>query len=115
MQRPTKAGDGAAAPRPPQPERVLRDVNVDEAILRAVDQAEGSVGRTRLVAILRGSGAKALQSAGHDQLDSFGTLDHMSADDVMAAVDRLIADGTLQPAGRIRWSSVNDVSDLQHR
>ncbi len=56
----------------------------------------GAVGRSRLTAILRGSGAKALKGAGHDRLDSHGALVHMTQDDVMAAIDGMIAAGTLR-------------------
>ena len=71
-------------------------VDVSAAVLQAVDETNGAVGRSRLTAILRGSGAKALKSAGHDRLDSHGALVHMTQDDVMAAVDGMIAAGTLR-------------------
>ncbi len=64
--------------------------------MKAVDETNGAVGRSRLTAILRGSGAKALKSAGHDRLDSHGALVHMAQDDVMAAIDGMIAAGTLR-------------------
>ena len=74
-------------------------IDVNAAVLAAVDETLGSAGRSRLVAILRGSRAKALKSAGHDRLSSHGALVHMTQDDVMAAVDRLIDNGTLRKTG----------------
>ncbi len=78
-----------AAPEPPRGD-------VTGSILQAVDETGGSVGRSRLAAILRGSGAKALTSAGHDQLGSYAALADLSQDDVMGAIDQLIGDGTLE-------------------
>ena len=69
------------------------------AVILAVDETNGAVGRSRLTAILRGSTAKALKGAGHDQLTSYGELVHMTQDDVMAAIDDLIAAGTLRKTG----------------
>ena len=41
-------------------------------MLQAVDETAGSVGRTRLSQILRGSAGQALLAAGHDRLGSYG-------------------------------------------
>jgi ATP-dependent DNA helicase RecQ len=80
----------AAAPRgggAPPPEA---------AILQAVDETAGSVGRTRLSQILRGASGRALRAAGHDALGSYGALAGMTDADVLAAIDRMIAAGTLE-------------------
>jgi ATP-dependent DNA helicase RecQ len=74
-------------------------VDVSAAVLLAVDETHGAVGRSRLTAILRGSTAKALKGAGHDKLKSYGELVHMTQDDVMVAIDDLIAAGTLRKTG----------------
>jgi ATP-dependent DNA helicase RecQ len=71
-------------------------VDVEAAIFQAVDETAGAVGRTRLSQILRGSSGKALRAAGHDALGSYGALAGMTDGDVLAAVDRLIAAGTLE-------------------
>ena len=44
------------------------------AVLHAVDETGGRVGRTRIVQILRGSRGRALVTAGHDRLGSYGAL-----------------------------------------
>jgi ATP-dependent DNA helicase RecQ len=66
------------------------------AVLRAVDETGGRVGRTRIVQILRGSRGRALVAAGHDRLDSYGMLAALSADAALAAVDTLIDSGALE-------------------
>jgi ATP-dependent DNA helicase RecQ len=66
------------------------------AVLRAVDETGGRVGRTRIVQILRGSRGRALVDAGHDRLDSYGVLAAFSADEALAAVDALIDSGALE-------------------
>ena len=70
-----------------------------DAVLLAVDETDGRVGRTRLAQILRGSQAKALTSAGHDRLRSHGALVRQSQTQVMGAIDRLIASGALEQTG----------------
>jgi ATP-dependent DNA helicase RecQ len=69
------------------------------AVLRAVDDTAGSVGRTRLAQILRGSRARALTAAGHDRLPSYGALAGLTERDVLAGVDDLVARGTLERTG----------------
>jgi ATP-dependent DNA helicase RecQ len=84
-----------AAPRRPLPGR-LAAADVDAAILRAVDDTAGEVGRTRLSQILRGSSGRALRKAGHDALPSYGTLAGMTDQDVLDRIDRLIGSGALE-------------------
>jgi hypothetical protein len=69
------------------------------AVLRAVDETGGRVGRTRIVQILRGSRGRALVDAGHDRLESYGMLTALSADEALAAVDALIGSGALELTG----------------
>jgi ATP-dependent DNA helicase RecQ len=66
------------------------------AVLHAVDETGGRVGRTRIVQILRGSRGRALVTAGHDRLGSYGALPALSSDEVLAAVDALIDAGALE-------------------
>ena len=71
-------------------------VDLDAAVMRAVDDTGGRVGRTRIVQILRGSRSRALVAAGHDRLAAYGVLAGVSNRDVLAAVDRLIDRGALE-------------------
>ena len=83
----------ADGPAPP-----LHPVGADPAtaVLRAVDETGGRVGRTRVVQILRGSRGRALVTAGHDRLDSYGMLAALSAEEALGAVDALIDSGALE-------------------
>ena len=85
----------AATPRP----LPAADVDAPALVLRAVDETGGRVGRTRIVQILRGSQGRALVAAGHDRLDTYGTLAALSADDVLREVDSLIGSGALELTG----------------
>jgi ATP-dependent DNA helicase RecQ len=82
-----------------KPASAVPNIDVTASVLLAVDETRGGVGRSRLVAILRGSEAKALKSSGHHRLESHGALIHMTQDDVMAAVDGLIDSGSLRKTG----------------
>jgi ATP-dependent DNA helicase RecQ len=74
---------------------------VDEraAVLRAVDETRGSVGRTRLTQILRGGRARDLIAAGHHRLDSHAELAHRTESHVLELIDGLIAEGVLEKTG----------------
>jgi ATP-dependent DNA helicase RecQ len=85
----------AATPRP----LPAVDVDAPALVLRAVDETGGRVGRTRIVQILRGSQGRALVAAGHDRLETYGTLAALSADDVLREVDSLIGSGALELTG----------------
>jgi ATP-dependent DNA helicase RecQ len=90
------AGEDVSRPMPIARTRPRVAVDIDEAILQAVDETAGAVGRTRLSQILRGSSGKALRAAGHDALASYGALTGMTENDVLDRIDRLIAAGTLE-------------------
>ncbi len=99
------------APRPPErccdghggpvaePAGAARRGGLDAAVLRAVDETRGRAGRTRLAQILRGSHAAAVTAAGQDRLDSYGRLAGLPERPVLAAIDRLLARGTLRQTG----------------
>ncbi len=70
--------------------------DAEGAILQAVDETAGAVGRTRLSQILRGSSGRALRAAGHDALGSYGALAGTTDSDVLDRIDRMIAAGTLE-------------------
>ncbi|HEY3763900.1 MAG TPA: RecQ family ATP-dependent DNA helicase [Gaiellales bacterium] len=76
--------------------RRVAGAEVDAAILQAVDDTAGEVGRTRLSQILRGSAGRALKKAGHDALASYGLLAGMTDQDVLDRIDHLIGAGTLE-------------------
>jgi ATP-dependent DNA helicase RecQ len=88
--------DDAAAQAPARAARSGPSADVDAAVLQAVDDTGGTVGRTRLSQILRGSAGRALRAAGHDALPSYGALAGMTDHDVLEHLDRLIAAGTLE-------------------
>jgi ATP-dependent DNA helicase RecQ len=73
--------------------------DLTEAVLRAVDETRGAVGRSRLTQILRGSRAQALKAAGHERLESYGALAHLPDATVTGAIDRLIESGVLVKTG----------------
>jgi ATP-dependent DNA helicase RecQ len=92
---PVAGEDVSAAAAPALPTRRGLAVDAEAAILQAVDETAGAVGRTRLSQILRGASGKALRAAGHDALGSYGALAGTTDSDVLAAIDRMIAAGTL--------------------
>jgi ATP-dependent DNA helicase RecQ len=98
----------AARPRPPErccdghggeAAPLTGAAGLDAAVLQAVDETRGRAGRTRLAQILRGSQAAALAAAGHDRLESYGRLAGRPERQVLAAIDRLLARGTLRQTG----------------
>jgi hypothetical protein len=64
-----------------------------KAILRGADELIGSGGRSLLVKILKGSRAQEVLGLQLDQCPVYGYFSHLSADDVMARIDRAILDG----------------------
>jgi ATP-dependent DNA helicase RecQ len=89
-------GVETVAREPVRPARLPSGAGVEDAVLAAVDDTGGSVGRTRLSQILRGASGKALRAAGHDALPSYGALAGMTDHDVLDQLDRLIASGVLE-------------------
>jgi ATP-dependent DNA helicase RecQ len=73
--------------------------DLDEAILSVVVAAEPAVGRTRAVEILRGGRSKVVRKHAYDGLPAYGTFDHLRAEEVLARVDALLADGRLRSTG----------------
>jgi ATP-dependent DNA helicase RecQ len=71
----------------------------EAAVLQAVDETGGSVGRTRLSQILRGSAGRALRAAGHDRLPSYGALSGWTDARVLDRIDSLIDIGRLEKTG----------------
>jgi ATP-dependent DNA helicase RecQ len=73
--------------------------DLDAAILSVVGEAEPSVGRTRVVEILRGGRSKVVAKYAYDGLAGYGTFDHLTAAQVLGRVDELLAAGTLVSTG----------------
>ena len=66
------------------------------AILRGADELIGSGGRSLLVKILKGSRAQEVLRLNLDQCPVYGYFHHLTADDILARVDRAIIDGYLK-------------------
>ncbi|MFL5845690.1 MAG: RecQ family ATP-dependent DNA helicase [Solirubrobacteraceae bacterium] len=73
--------------------------DLDEAILTTVAAAEPACGRTRVVEILRGGRSKKLLENSYDGLPSYGTFDHLTANEVLERIDGLITAGRLRSTG----------------
>ncbi len=73
--------------------------DLDAAILDVVERAQPSVGRTRAVEILRGGRSKVVAQHGYDGLPAYGAFAGARADDVLARVDELLAEGRLVSTG----------------
>ena len=67
-----------------------------QAILRGADELIGSGGRSLLVKILKGSHAQEVLKLHFDQCRVYGYFQHLSADEVLARIDRAILDGYLK-------------------
>jgi ATP-dependent DNA helicase RecQ len=78
--------------------RTASAFEVDEraAVMRAVDETRGAVGRTRLTQVLRGGRSRDLVAAGHHRLESHGELAHRTESHVLELIDGLIAEGVLE-------------------
>jgi hypothetical protein len=74
-------------------------MDLESAILEVVSRAVPGVGRTRAVEILRGGRSKAILKHSYDGLPGYGGYRDVRADDVLAAIDALIAAGRLRLAG----------------
>ncbi len=73
--------------------------NLDEAIVGVVESARPSVGRNKVVEILRGGRSKTVLRNSWDGLPGYGAFDHLRAQDVLDRVDALLADGRLSSTG----------------
>jgi hypothetical protein len=67
-----------------------------KVILRGADEIIGSGGRSLLVKILKGSHAKEVLRLHFDQCPVYGYFHHLSADEILARIDRAIIDGYLK-------------------
>ncbi|HEU0294428.1 MAG TPA: RQC-minor-1 family DNA-binding protein [Anaerolineales bacterium] len=67
-----------------------------KAILRGADELIGSGGRSLLVKILKGSHAQEVLRLHLEQCPAYGYFHDLSADEVLARIDRAILDGYLK-------------------
>jgi RecQ family ATP-dependent DNA helicase len=73
--------------------------DLDLAILRIVDAASPSLGRTRAVEILRGGRSKVVVKYGYDELPGYGDFSDWRSEEVLDRVDALIDAGRLRSTG----------------
>ncbi len=73
--------------------------DVRDAILRVVEEASPSVGRTRAVEILRGGRSKVVLKNAYDELPGYGEFNDWRSDELLGEVDALLAAGTLESTG----------------
>ena len=88
-----------APPAPPRQGTLAPAGDLDGAILEVVATAQPGVGRTRAVEILRGGRSKLIEKHSYDGLPGYGAYRDMRANDVLAAIDALLAAGTLRSSG----------------
>src|SRR4051794_4541652 len=89
-----------AAPVAPARQGTLAPAgDLDGAILEVVGTAQPGVGRTRCVEVLRGGRSKVIEKYSYDGLPNYGAYRDLRPDEVLAAVDALIAAGRLRSTG----------------
>jgi ATP-dependent DNA helicase RecQ len=89
----------AAPARSPRQRALAPAVDLEGAILEVVGVAEPGVGRTRCVEVLRGGRSKAIEKHSYDGLPHYGAYRELRAEEVLAAVDALLAAGRLRSTG----------------
>ena len=93
---------GLIAPVPAAPVRqgaLAPAADLESAILDVVARAVPGVGRTRAVEILRGGRSKTIAKHSYDGLPHYGAYRDRRAEDVLAAIDALVAEGRLGSTG----------------
>jgi ATP-dependent DNA helicase RecQ len=104
-----------AGPAAPPRQRALGPaMDLQGAIVDIVVRAVPGVGRTRAVEILRGGRSKAIAKHSYDGLPNYGAYRDLRAEDVLAAIDALIAAGTLRLTVE-RFPKLEVVRDAQRR
>ena len=85
---------------PPLPEaRPGSFANLDEAIVSVARGARPAVGRTTCAEILHGARNQKIKRNSYDGLPAYGSSAHMRRADILARVDELIQEGTLETTG----------------
>ena len=73
--------------------------DVRDAILRVVEEASPSVGRTRAVEILRGGRSKVVVKYAYDELPGYGEWNDWRAEELLGEVDAMLAAGIIHSTG----------------
>ena len=73
--------------------------DVRDAILRVVEEASPSVGRTRAVEILRGGRSKVVVKYAYDELPGYGEWNEWRAEELLGEVDAMLAAGVIHSTG----------------
>ena len=91
----------ASAKSAPRRQRAAAEGGEDvrDAILRVVEEASPSVGRTRTVEILRGSRSKVVAKYAYDELPGYGEWNDWRADELLGEVDAMLAAGVIRSTG----------------
>ena len=75
------------------------DEDIRDAILRVVEEASPSVGRTRAVEILRGGRSKVVVKYAYDELPGYGEWNEWRAEELLGEVDAMLAAGVIRSTG----------------
>jgi RecQ family ATP-dependent DNA helicase len=73
--------------------------DIRDAILRVVEEASPSVGRTRAVEILRGGRSKVVVKYAYDELPGYGEWNDWRSDELLGEVDAMLAAGVIRSTG----------------
>ena len=92
-------GLGVARPQSPVASPQSPVAGPRDAIVAVLRAASPGVGRTRCVEILRGGRSKVVLKYGYDELPGYGDFGDWRADELLAEVDAMLADGTLESTG----------------
>jgi ATP-dependent DNA helicase RecQ len=104
----------ADAPARPRQRALGPALDLPGAIVDIVARAVPGVGRTRAVEILRGARSKAIVKHSYDGLPNYGAYRELHAEEILAAIDALIAAGTLRATVE-RFPKLEVVRDAQRR
>ncbi|MDQ3573016.1 MAG: RecQ family ATP-dependent DNA helicase, partial [Actinomycetota bacterium] len=75
------------------------DAGLEEAIIEVVSSAAPSVGRTRVVEILRGGRSKVIAKYSYDELPHYGAYRDWPSAEILGEVDAMIEAGRLRSTG----------------
>jgi ATP-dependent DNA helicase RecQ len=93
----SRRGNGARAAA--GPDRPGARADLTDSILTVVREASPSVGRTRVVEILRGGRSKVVLKHGYDGLPGYGDFHDWTSEDLLAEVDGMLDAGRLASTG----------------
>jgi hypothetical protein len=76
--------------------------NLDDAIISVARLAKPAIGRTTCAAIVHGGRSQKIERNSYDGLPGYAAAAHMRRADILARVDELIADGSIEVSSGIR-------------